>query len=255
VRLGDLEVVPVLDGTMDVPVDVMLNRVPHPEWLTADGLLPVQMGAYLVRSGDRRILVDAGFGQGTLLESLAAQGIQPSDVTDVVLTHLHFDHIGWVSDGEVATFPRATYRCDRRDWQHFVVEEHEEYMRDVVGAMTPKDRLGPVTAQLELYDGDTSLAPGVDLRGAPGHTPGSTVVVLSSGEERAMLLGDVAHCPAELQTDDWEMLADVDPRAAARTREALARELEGTRTLVGAAHFPGLRMGRLLTGRGWAYQS
>jgi glyoxylase-like metal-dependent hydrolase (beta-lactamase superfamily II) len=255
VRLGELEVLPVLDGAVDVPVEVMLDRVPHAQWLTPDGLLPVQMGAYLVRSGDRCVLVDAGAGQGQLLESLAGRGVQPSDVTDVVLTHLHFDHIGWASDGVRATFPNATYRCDRRDWQHFVVEENDEYMRDAVGAMPPKDRLAPVVDQLELYEGDTSLAAGVDLRSAPGHTPGSTVVVLSSGEDRAMLLGDVVHCPAELLSDDWAMLADVDPRAAARTREALARELEGTGTLVGAAHFPGLRMGRLLTGRDWAYQS
>lgn len=254
-RLGDLVVQPVLDGALDVPADVILNRVPHERWLTPEGLLSVQMGGYLVRTGDRRILVDTGFGQGALLESLAALGLQPTDITDVVLTHLHFDHIGWTSDGVSPVFPRATYRCDARDWQHFVVEGHDEYMRDTVGAMTPAERLGPITAQLELFEADTPLAPGVDLRSAPGHTPGSTVVVLSSGDDRAMLLGDVVHCPAEMLSEDWEMLADVDPRAAARTREALARELEGTATLIGAAHFPGLRMGRLLTGRDWTYQS
>ena len=258
-RVGDLEVLPVLDGSRDVPVEVLLNQVPHARWLTPEGLMSVQMGGYLLRSAERVVLVDTGFGGGTLLESLAALGLQPSDVTDVVLTHLHFDHIGWTSDGTAPTFPRATYRCDARDWQHFVVEEHDEYMRDLVGAMAPKDRLAPVAGQLELFEGDTALAPGIDLRGAPGHTPGSTIVVLSSGAERAMLLGDVVHCPAEMMSQDWEMLADVDPQAAGRTREALAKELEGSGTLVGAAHFPGLRMGRLLSsevgGRDWAYQS
>ena len=256
-RLGQLEVLPVFDGAPDVPVEVMLNKTPHERWLTEDGLLPVQMGGYLLRTGDRQILVDVGFGEGEFLTSLAGHGVQPGDVTDVVLTHLHFDHIGWASDGRRATFPNATYRCDARDWQHYVVEEHDEYMRDMVGAMAPKDRLAPVTAQLELFEGDGSLAPGIDLRSAPGHTPGSTIVVLSSGDERAMLLGDVVHCPAELFSDDWEMFADVDAAAAARTREALARELEGTQTLVGAAHFPGLQMGRLLVGgaggRDWEY--
>jgi glyoxylase-like metal-dependent hydrolase (beta-lactamase superfamily II) len=217
------------------------------------------MGAYLVRAGERRILVDAGFGQGTLLQSLAERGHSPADITDVVLTHLHFDHIGWTSDGETATFPNATYRCDARDWRHYVVEEHDEYMRDLVGALTPRARLSPVESRLELYEGDTGLAPGVDLRSAPGHTPGSTIVVLSSGDQRAMLLGDVVHCPAEMLSEDWEMLADVDPQGAIRTREALARELEGTDTLFGAAHFPGLRMGRLLSAeagqRDFAYQA
>ncbi len=254
-KIGDLEILPVLDGALDVPADVILNKVPHDRWLTPEGLMSVQMGGYLVRVGDRRILVDTGFGNGDLLTNLEALGTPAHEITDVLLTHLHFDHIGWTSDGEKPTFPGATYRCDSRDWQHYVVEEHDEYMRDLVGALAPKDRLGPVTQQLELYEGDGNLAPGVDLRSAPGHTPGSTVVVLSGDGERAMLMGDVVHCPAELLSEDWEMHADVDPKAAAAVREAFAKELEGTDTLIGAAHFPGLRMGRLLTGRDWAYQS
>jgi glyoxylase-like metal-dependent hydrolase (beta-lactamase superfamily II) len=259
VKIGDLEVLPVIDGALDVPVEVMLNKVPDAHWLSEDGQLPVQMGAYLIRTGDRRVLVDAGFGMGTLLDSLRELGHSPDDITDVVLTHLHFDHIGWTSDCTTATFPNATYRCDARDWQYYVVDGNDEYMRDLVGAPSPAERLAPVERQLELYEGDTGLAPGVDLRSAPGHTPGSTIVVLSSGEERAMLLGDVLHCPAEMLSEDWEMLADVDSAAAIRTREALARELEGTGTLLGAAHFPGLRMGRLLSTeagrRDFAYQA
>src|SRR3954452_6442221 len=246
-RLGELEVLPVLTTVVDVPPRVMFRRLPDPRWLTPEGLLPTQMGGYLVRSADRLVLIDTGFRADDLVAALAGLGVQPSDITDVVLTHLHFDHIGGCSDGTTATFPQATYRCDTRDWQHFVVKGSDEYMREEARAMAPKDRLGPVTGQLELHDGDQTLAPGVDLRSAPGHTPGSTIVVLSSGSERAMLLGDVVHCPAEMLSEDWEMLADVDPRAAATTREALARELEGTGTLLGAAHFPGLRMGRLLS--------
>jgi hypothetical protein len=85
----------------------------------------------------------------------------------------------------------------------------------------------------------------------------SSIVVLSDGGERALLLGDVAHCPIELTDIEWAGLADVDPALAARTREALAREVEGDGALVGAAHFPGLRFGRLLDDqhqhRSWAF--
>jgi glyoxylase-like metal-dependent hydrolase (beta-lactamase superfamily II) len=261
-RLGELEILPVLDGQLDVPADVMLNQTPHARWLTPEGLLTVQMGGYLIRSGDRLLLVDTGFGpssgagQGQLLVSLAALGHQPEDITDVVLTHLHFDHVGWTTDGQQATFPNATYRCDARDWDYYVTEEHEEYLREMVGALPARQRLLPAEKQVELFEGDCSLAPGVDARSAPGHTPGSTIVVLSSGQERAMLLGDVVHCPAEMFSQDWEMYADVDAAAAARTREALAREVEGSGVLLGAAHFPGLQFGRLLTAAGsrdWNY--
>ena len=65
---------------------------------------------------------------------------------------------------------------------------------------------------METWTSDLAIAPGVDLRAAPGHTPGSTVVVISSGTERAILLGDAVHCPVELLEEEWEFMADVDPR-------------------------------------------
>jgi glyoxylase-like metal-dependent hydrolase (beta-lactamase superfamily II) len=85
---------------------------------------------------------------------------------------------------------------------------------------------------------------------APGHTPGSTIMVISSGTERALLLGDVVHCPVELLDDEWAGMGDVDPDLAKRTRNALARELEGTDVPAAAAHFPGLQFGKLLAARG-----
>ena len=85
---------------------------------------------------------------------------------------------------------------------------------------------------------------------APGHTPGSTIIVASSGTDRALLLGDVVHCPVELLDDEWAGMGDVDPELAKRTRNALARELEGAEVPVAAAHFPGLQFGKLLIGNG-----
>jgi glyoxylase-like metal-dependent hydrolase (beta-lactamase superfamily II) len=85
---------------------------------------------------------------------------------------------------------------------------------------------------------------------APGHTPGSTILVLSHGAARGLLLGDVVHCPVELLDDEWSGLGDVDPALARKTRNALARELEGTDTPVAAAHFSGMVFGRLLLAEG-----
>ena len=88
------------------------------------------LGGFLVRDerSDRVVLVDAGVGNitagpfvgGELLRSLAALGVQPEDVTDVLFTHLHFDHVGWATQQGEIVFPNATYRCDERDWSHFV---------------------------------------------------------------------------------------------------------------------------------------
>lgn len=267
-RVGDLQIDGVLDGiARAVPSDAFrwgaaegepgkglddADWAPHRQFLAGDGMLELALGAFLVRGGgDRVVLVDAGIGVfdrgvftgGALLDSLATLGVAPADVSDVVFTHLHFDHTGWATVDGRPVFPGATYRCDERDWAHFVPSDERATAK-----------LAPVEAQLELWDADGPLVPGIDVRRAPGHTPGSTIIVLSSGEERAMLLGDVVHCPVELVDDEWATIGDVDPVLSRRTRTALAAELEGADVPVAAAHFPGLEFGRLLggaTGRTW----
>jgi glyoxylase-like metal-dependent hydrolase (beta-lactamase superfamily II) len=82
----------------------------------------------------------------------------------------------------------------------------------------------------------------------PGHTPGSTIINIASGSERAVLLGDTVHHPVELLDDEWAGLGDIDPVKAARVRSQLAREFEDGRTFVSIAHFEGMRFGRLWSG-------
>ena len=222
----------------------------HSDLLNASGDLELPVGGFLVRTGGRVILVDAGLGpvqrdgyrSGALLESLATLGVTTDAITDVVLTHLHFDHVGWVTQRQEIMFPNAVYRCHQRDWDHFVTAPDAE-----PGAVR---KLGPLTARLEPFTADSTVAPGVDVRAAPGHTPGSTIVIVSSGDQRAILLGDVVHCPVELTEPGWEMVYDVDPKLAQHTREAIKREIEGGLIPATAAHFPGMRFGRLLPGSG-----
>src|SRR5205807_5316594 len=132
------------------------------------------------------------FSGGAFLARLAASGVAPSDVTDVVFTHLHFDHVGWATSKGDVVFTNATYRCDRRDWAHFVGPDP--------GATR---KLSPLQDRMSFFDGSGPLFPGVDVLAAAGHTPGSTIVVISSGTNRAMLLGDVVHCAVELLDDEW----------------------------------------------------
>jgi glyoxylase-like metal-dependent hydrolase (beta-lactamase superfamily II) len=257
-NIGDIEILPVMDGTARIKATEAFSGTsaddwaPHRRFLDADGNLEMALGGFLVRgAADRLVLVDAGVGTiddgtfrgGHLVESLAAYGVTPADVTDVVFTHLHFDHVGWATQKGKVIFENATYRCDERDWEHFVVGPDGGAAR----------KLTPVEDRLETWSESGPIAPGVDAMVAPGHTPGSTIVVLSSGDQRAMLLGDVVHCPVELLDDEWAGMADVDPEMALRTRRALAAELEGTDVPVAAAHFPGLSFGRLLGGSGRRY--
>jgi glyoxylase-like metal-dependent hydrolase (beta-lactamase superfamily II) len=189
--------------------------------------------------------------QGKLPDSLRLQGFHPEDVTDVIFTHLHFDHIGWASAHGAAFFPNATIRCSSADLDHFLPGTMEEsFLRHVYGAMAVRDRLGPVFDRIETWHTDCTLFPGLDVRLAAGHTPGSSVVVVSDGKERALILGDVIHCPLELMDDEFNFLVDHDQDLANAVREAYGRELEGSGVPVAASHFPGLRFGRLLPGEG-----
>ena len=206
--------------------------------------------------GDRVGLIDAGLGPesptpfmsgGQLLDSLAGHRVSPDEITDMIFTHLHFDHIGWASRAGAAVFPNATYRCDERDWEYFVEPppeldqgvEEDNPLAALVGPGSGKTVLQPIADRLEPWKESTTLMPGVDVRLAAGHTPGSGVIVISSGTARAVLLGDVAHCPVELLDDEWAGLGDVDPVMATRTRVALMRELEGQDVPITASHFPG----------------
>jgi glyoxylase-like metal-dependent hydrolase (beta-lactamase superfamily II) len=256
-QIGNVVVEPVFDGLMKMPATAFRGTseadwAPHRQFLADDGRLEFALGGFLVRAGDRVVLIDAGIGPrsgaimnglgeyrgGDLINSLAALGVKPEDVTDVLFTHLHFDHVGWSTLEGAIVFPNATYRCDTRDLEHFRDNERVQPI------------LAPIAERIVTWDGSGPLCPGVDAMSAPGHTPGSTILVLSSGLARGMLLGDVVHCPVELIDDEWSGLGDLDADLAKRTRNALAREIEGTDTPVAAAHFPGLVFGRLLTGEG-----
>lgn len=265
ITVGDIRVTYLPDGdTRLSPTDFLGNSSAetwqlHPEFLDENGQLLASIGGLLVETGDRRVLIDTGFGErhldiepfgpfdgGQLLASLESYGLRPEDVDTVAYTHLHLDHVGWTGrgapDARVATFPNARYAVRRAEWDFWAG-------RDDANGMTLMDEL-PIRDRVELYDDDRSIAPGVTFLSTPGHTPGHNSVVISDGAERAIILGDVLHCPIQLSEADWYCVFDVDPDLARRTRESLLRELEGSATTVAAGHFSGLTFGRVLPGQG-----
>lgn len=264
ITIGAISVVPVIDSVVHLKPTVAYGTTSAVDWsrhdalLDDEGFLRLTLGGYVVRSGERVILVDAGVGPqdrsgknatmpgGRMLDNLKAAGTAPEEITDVVFTHLHVDHVGWGAVDDQIVFPNARYRCHQADWDYFMDG----------GAMGAPEKLAVMAPVMECWNAATTLASGFDVVDAPGHTPGSSIVVLSDGDERGVLLGDVVHCPAELVEDEWETIGDVDPALARRTATALAREYEGGEVTIGAAHFSDLRFGRLLTGerqRRWVF--
>ena len=255
-KVGEVDVVPVLDGTSLEPLHEVVSHADDAEWdcpqqpLDDQRRLPMDIGGFLVRTGARTILIDAGLGTinderrrgGGLPDSLRSHGVQLADVTDVIFTHLHFDHVGWATQKGSVMFPNATYRVHQADWDHFVLSPDAQ-----PGAIR---KLSPLEARLETFDTEVELAPGLLARPAPGHSPGHTTFVVADGEERALILGDVVHVIPELTDPGWHFVQDVDPEAALEARDQLIAHVAQTGDPIAASHFPGLRFGRLVNSDG-----
>lgn len=251
-NVGDLEVLPVFDGLgYEVARDVLSRPgadgdpwARHTAHLGPGGRIEFTLGGFLIRGGGRVILVDAGVGTvdngryagGRFLSSLRGYGVEPDDVTDVLFTHLHFDHVGWATQRGEVIFPLAVYRVHEADWAWFV-----ERPGAAPGAVR---KLSPLAGQVQTFAGAGTIAPGVTARPVPGHTPGSTIYTLASGGQRAHLLGDVVHSVVELLEPGWQFAFDTDPAAAAAVREQVSAELRDTQEPAAAAHFPALAFGR-----------
>ena len=252
--VGDILVVPLIDGAgLECARDVLERHGSaaawdqHPDETDEQGDLHLTLGGFLVRTGDRVVLIDAGVGTidngryrgGLFLESLRRQGVEPEDVTDVAFTHLHFDHVGWATQKGQVVFENATHHVHAADWQFFVDDVNSE-----PGAVR---KLTPLESRLSTFTNSVTLAPGIDARPAIGHTPGSTVYVISDKGEKLVLVGDLAHHPLELTQDGWSFHFDQSKQAAIRSREELVAEFADSDALIAAGHFPDLRPGRLRT--------
>lgn len=223
-------------------------------WRPSDDANPVALQSWLLRSEGRNILIDAGGGNGKsrpanpafddldtdFIGQLGAAGLRPEDIDLVVNTHLHVDHVGWNTlrrDGEwVPTFPNATYLFPERDLAYFDAPGMDPARRlHIDDSVTPVLRARQAVATGDSYRIDSNLT----LEGAPGHTPGSSVVILRSGTDSAAFVGDVLHNPVQMIVPDSNSCFCVDPTAARTSRRRLLAWAADNRALVVPAHLGG----------------
>lgn len=267
IKVGDIAVTYLPDGEAHfVPSGMFPASHPeawaeHVRWLDGDGRYVTTLGAFLIQTGDRKILVDLGLGvaeleipdfatakSGRFLDSLGSVNVAPAEIDTVVYTHLHSDHCGWTAGEDGLTFANA---------EHLVGATAElDFWRanpDAPFAPPVESVLDPLEGQVTIASDGQTVAPGVTLRATPGHTPGHQSVIVSSGSERAVILGDVMHCPVQIVEPEWSVLFDIDAAMAKRTRDAMLDELEGTDVAVACGHFPEAAFGRVVRGEGKRY--
>ncbi len=208
-------------------------------------------------SKGRVVLVDTGVGpadspfaknaglDGRLLAGLRAVGIEPEDVDTVVFTHLHLDHVGWnvvMENGErTVTFPNAKYVIHQEDWDsvHSPEMERRPFVEECVDPLVEFDALELVSGEHTVTDEMTTLH-------TPGHTPGHMCLLVSSGNQKAVILGDVAAHPAQLMQPDVAFMYDADKTMARETRRWLSDRMEAEGMTIGASHFAEPGFGRIV---------
>ncbi len=269
-EIGELEVLVVSDGEAKAPGAAYFPGTtpemwePHKQWLDHQGNVVFPFTCFLVRTGGKTVLIDTGLGPvnmfgftgGALVSELAKEGVQPEDIDTVFLTHLHIDHCGTAAivEGEKSrpTFPNATYRWSSDEHEYWTKHLENSFGTPEQKAYT-KGMLAAVEGRVKTTADGEAIAPGINAIATPGHTAGHAGIVLSSGTQRAFILGDAISCPAQLSEPEWSGMGDMDKDLARRSQEAVLREAEGDGSLLTAAHFPGLTFGRVLTGEGKRY--
>ncbi|WP_230473419.1 MBL fold metallo-hydrolase [Dyella choica] len=251
--LGDAKITALSDGTIDLDLHQLLRGV-TPDRL--DALLrqdfledPVRtsINAFLVETGKRRVLVDTGSGElfgnrvGRLQESLAAAGVRPDQIDDILITHVHIDHVGGLAHGGKAVFTKATIHVGKPDLAFYFypaassrAHGDAESSASAVKVLKPYANLG----RIKPFSGSEEIFPGMTGTIRPGHTPGSAFYTLESQGRKIVFIGDSIHSLAQLTDPSITIAFDTDSKLAEGVRTQAFADFASHRTLIAAPHLP-----------------
>ncbi|HET7359466.1 MAG TPA: MBL fold metallo-hydrolase [Rhodanobacteraceae bacterium] len=214
----------------------------------ATGKIPLDDDAMLVRMPGHLVLIDTGngpAGDGIMQQSLALAHVSPGDITDILITHSHPDHVGGLVDAQGhAAFPAATIRMSAAEWTFMQANAGS---KAVVRAIRP---------QVRTFEPGHAILPGITPRALPGHTPGQVGYEIVSQGHTLMDVGDTVHSSiVSLARPDWTLGWDTDRKQGATTRIHELRQLATTHELMFAPHFPFPGVGRIeRSGDGFRFQ-
>ncbi|MGH6760316.1 MAG: MBL fold metallo-hydrolase [Phyllobacterium sp.] len=253
-KIGDFEVTTILDGlrpgdgphptfgadqTPEAVAELMTaNFLPTNK--TVNGFTPT-----LINTGSELILFDTGFGDsgrknglGQLASNMKAAGYTPDQVSIVVITHMHGDHINGLTEGEGPAFPNARYVTGQAEFD-FWTDTARMGTPAENGAKTVNAKVKPLAEKTTFIADGVEVVPGITSIAAFGHTPGHMIFRIESGGKQLILTADTAnHYVASLQRPDWEVAFDTDKAAGAATRHKVFDMIAADRLPFIGYHMP-----------------
>jgi glyoxylase-like metal-dependent hydrolase (beta-lactamase superfamily II) len=263
IKLGELELFILTDGYIhEKNIDGFAPRADAPQLKTilrdnfrSDEYIDMAMNLMLVKTKNRLILLDSGMGifaderTGFLLKSLQKAGFSPKDITDVFISHAHPDHIGGVVDKQNnLVFPNADLHISKiehdfwlqasiKDFKNSFLKTQPEFLNQIIPPI--QNILKTIRPKLKFYDFKNTLYDHFSFQLAPGHTPGLTVMTISSGKDKIMYIADLIHSDVILfPHPEWGFSGDTDLDIATESRKKLLQQLAETKTKAFAYHLP-----------------
>ena len=211
------------------------------------GQISLSVSALLVRTPGHVVLIDTGYGspRGILLASLAAAGVKPEQVTDVLISHGHGDHVGGLVNADGASvFATATVRMAVAEWASIKAQP------------TNARLIAAISAQVKPFEAGAAVLPGITSVDLNGHTPGHSGYRVTSKGKALLAIGDMAHSYViSLAKPDWAMGYDRDRKLGAERRRTVLGQLADSGDLVFSPHFPYPGTGHVVrAGDGFAWK-
>lgn len=257
-KVGSMEVTALLDGYLDVTPEIVVGyddaegQRLRDKALIDGNALRIPVNAFLVNTGERLVMVDAGTSDalgptmGRLPQALAAAGVSPAQIDALLITHMHPDHLFGAVDGDgKKVFANAELilpETDHAFWHDDAMMNGapEEFKPFFEGA---RRAAAAYEGSTTLVSGDEEVLPGFRTMALPGHTPGHTGFLIESDGETLAVAGDILHMSAyQFDRPDWGIGFDIDAAQAAATRKAFFDQAASDKLLFAGAHvpFPGL---------------
>ncbi|MDR2292950.1 MAG: MBL fold metallo-hydrolase [Prevotellaceae bacterium] len=219
----------------------------------ADGKVPSACNAFLVKTPEKTVLVDAGFGRN-LFDNLESQNVTAENVDVILLTHMHGDHIGGLLRDGIITFPNAQLYIAQAEHDYWmnINSRGGEQARNVIEAY--KSKLHLFTPD-DLENTTNELLSGIHAVAAYGHTPGHTAYLLKSGNSQFLIWGDLAHAMAiQMPHPEIAVTYDVNPDEAVVARKKILEYAAKNKIPVAGMHIAFPAMGNIKTGKVEGYE-